>query len=139
MLSAVKSLLSFGQETPEQGDAGAQYNLGWIYALGRGVPENDAEAVKWFRLAAEQGHASAQFNLGVKYTNGEGVLRSGAAAADWFYKAGLAYLELGETDNPAFIMGVSTRAKPKATILAAVPLQSDQTINPTKKHLPFGR
>ena len=70
-----------------------------MYANGEGVPENDAEAVKWYRLAAEQGDAQAQFNLAVKYANGEGVLRSGAAAADWFYKAGLAYLEEGKRED----------------------------------------
>ena len=42
----------------EQGDATAQYNLGVMYALGEGVPENDAEAATWYRKAAEQGHAS---------------------------------------------------------------------------------
>ena len=36
---------------------------------GQGVPQDDKEAVKWFRLAAEpeqgyQGLTSAQFNLG---------------------------------------------------------------------------
>ena len=70
-----------------------------MYANGEGVPENDAEAVKWFRLAAEQGHAGAQFNLGGMYATGEGVLRSGAAAADWYYKAGLAYLEEGKRED----------------------------------------
>jgi len=29
-----------------------------------GVGEDQAEAAKWFRLAAEQGHAGAQFILG---------------------------------------------------------------------------
>jgi hypothetical protein len=45
-----------------------------MYDNGEGVPENDAEAVRWFRLAAEQGNALAQSNLGVMYANGEGVL-----------------------------------------------------------------
>ena len=31
-----------------QGYAPAQYDLGVSYAEGEGVPENDAEAVKWF-------------------------------------------------------------------------------------------
>ena len=31
--------------------------------ISEGVPEDDKEAVKWYRLAAEQGHAKAQFNL----------------------------------------------------------------------------
>ena len=30
----------------EQGDAGAQYNLGLMYERGRGVPQDDAEAVQ---------------------------------------------------------------------------------------------
>ncbi len=33
-----------------------------MYAAGKGVPENDAEAVKWLRKATEQGYANAQFN-----------------------------------------------------------------------------
>ena len=36
----------------EQGHVEAQYNLGLMYASGDGVPENDAEAVKWFRLSS---------------------------------------------------------------------------------------
>ena len=41
----------------EQGDAGAQFNLGVMYANGEGVLGNDAEAVRWYRTA-EQGHAA---------------------------------------------------------------------------------
>ena len=44
----------------EQGDADAQYNLGFMYDNGKGVIEDDKEAVKWYRLAAEQSHAKAQ-------------------------------------------------------------------------------
>ena len=47
----------------DQGDAIAQYNVGFMYDTGNGVPENDAEAVKWYRKAADQGLAKAQFNL----------------------------------------------------------------------------
>ena len=36
----------------EQGDASAQANLGVMYVTGRGVPQDDAEAVRWYRLAA---------------------------------------------------------------------------------------
>ena len=41
----------------------AQDSLGWMYDTGRGVPQDDAEAVRWFRLAAEQGNAWAQKRL----------------------------------------------------------------------------
>ena len=34
----------------EQGDAGAQVSLGSRYSNGTGVPEDDAEAVRWYRL-----------------------------------------------------------------------------------------
>ena len=44
----------------EQGIAAAQFNLGVMYDNGEGVPENDAEAVKWYRKAADQGDADAQ-------------------------------------------------------------------------------
>ena len=44
-----------------------------MYANGRGVEQDDAEAVKWYRLAAEQGDADAQANLGtMAYHNGKG-------------------------------------------------------------------
>ena len=32
-----------------------------MYNNGEGVPQNYAEAVNWFELAAEQGNADAQF------------------------------------------------------------------------------
>ncbi len=43
----------------EQGDAGAQQWIGYLYLTGNGVPQNDAETVKWYQLAAEQGLAGA--------------------------------------------------------------------------------
>ena len=41
------------QPLAEQGYAGAQYNLGLIYANGKGVTQDYKEAVKWYRKAAE--------------------------------------------------------------------------------------
>ena len=55
------------------GDADAQYELGIMYAEGRGVPQNDAVAFAWYRQAAEQGVAKAQFNVGLMYSAGRGV------------------------------------------------------------------
>ena len=64
------------QNLAEQGDAEAQISLGIMYDYGRGVPEDDTEAVKWYRKAAEQGVAKAQYNLGVMYTNGRACCRT---------------------------------------------------------------
>ena len=57
----------------EQGDAEAQFNLGFCYDDGRGVRKDYGEAVKWYRKAAEQNFAPAQFNLGYCYAYGQGV------------------------------------------------------------------
>ena len=57
----------------EAGDADAQYNLGVAYAAGEGIPQDDTEAARCWRLAADQGHAVSQYNLGVMYRDGEGV------------------------------------------------------------------
>ena len=50
-----------------------QFNLGNMYYTGEGVPQNDIEAVRWYRMAAEQGYIDAQFNLGFMYNAGAGV------------------------------------------------------------------
>ena len=58
-----------------QGNASAQSNLGYMYAKGQGVPQDDVQAAKWFRLAADQDDADAQSNLGLMYAFGWGVPR----------------------------------------------------------------
>ena len=63
------------------GPAVAQFNLGFMYDSGQGVPQDYAEAVKWYRHGCRAGHASAQFNLGVMYTEGKGVPQDYAEAA----------------------------------------------------------
>ena len=57
-----------------------------MYANGRGVDKDDAEAVKWFRLAADQGYAAAQCNLGVMYANGQGIINKDEAEAVKWYR-----------------------------------------------------
>ncbi len=47
----------------EQGNADAQFQLGYLYENGRGVSRDEAESAKWYRKAAEQGNSSAQQNL----------------------------------------------------------------------------
>ena len=68
----------------EQGDAIAQSILGTKLDLGEGVPEDDAEAARWWRLAAEQGEVEAQFNLGTMYANGQGVPEDDVEAVRWY-------------------------------------------------------
>ena len=70
----------------EQGEATAQNNLGIKYAYGQVVQRDDAEAVRWWRLAADQGYARAQFNLGVAYTwhPRNGIPPDDAEAVRWY-------------------------------------------------------
>ena len=71
-------------ERAKPGDAAAQSDLGRMYAIGDGVPQNQAEGVKWYRLAAEQGNELAQYNLGVMYGTGLGVTQDYVEAYTWY-------------------------------------------------------
>lgn len=75
------------RQAAEQGDAAAQFDLGVKYSHGRGVPEDDAEGMRWYRKAAEQGHADAQYRLAVGYALGRGVAQDDTEAARWMQKA----------------------------------------------------
>ena len=67
------------------GDAGAQLLMGDFYREGDElIPQDLAEAVKWYRLAAKQGHAEAQNNLGAMYQHGMGVPVNMAEAVKWY-------------------------------------------------------
>ena len=58
-----------------------------MYYNGRGVKQDDFEAVKWYRKAAEQGTAQAQAQLGFAYILGKGVQFNKSLAKEWFGKA----------------------------------------------------
>ena len=64
-----------------------------MYSHGRGVPQDDQEAVKWYRRAAEQGEDSAQYNLASMYVSGNGVPQDYVFAHMW---ANLAASQGGE-------------------------------------------
>ncbi|KAF8928216.1 hypothetical protein BGZ58_009806, partial [Dissophora ornata] len=56
-----------------QGEANAQYNLGFMYRNGKGVPQDYSKAMEWYLKAANQGHASAQFNISAMREHGKGA------------------------------------------------------------------
>ena len=80
----------FGMLKPlaEQGNATAQYRLGQLYFLGRGVSKDTQEAVKWFRRAVGQGVPEAQLSLGVSYFAGVDMPKDITQAYKWFRIAG---------------------------------------------------
>ena len=58
-----------------------------MYDNGRGVPQDDKQAVDWYTKSAEQGYAVAQYNLGWMYYEGEGAPQDDKQAVDWFTKS----------------------------------------------------
>jgi methionine-S-sulfoxide reductase len=71
----------------EQGNATAEFDLGGMYHHGRGVPQDYAAALTWYRKSADQGDARAQNGLGDMYFDGSGVPQDYAAALTWYRKA----------------------------------------------------
>ena len=71
----------------ERGDRDAQAALGGAYLYGKGVPQDDAEALKWLRLAAERGQALAQFDMGEFYRTGREVPKDEAEAVRWYLRS----------------------------------------------------
>ena len=75
------------RKSAEQGDAGGQANLGYMYSNGFGVEKDYAEAVKWYRKSADQDDAVGQVNLGFMYRYGYGVAQDYVEAAKWYLKS----------------------------------------------------
>ena len=93
---SAESAKSLGKKSEAEDDAAQFFKLGmkyWSLKRGRlagvlGLPEDNLQAIKWFRKAAEQGHASGQFSLGfMLYHYHEGIQTDYSEAAKWFQKA----------------------------------------------------
>ncbi|MFP6905054.1 MAG: tetratricopeptide repeat protein, partial [Verrucomicrobiota bacterium] len=48
------------------------------------VPQDNKEAIRWYRLAADQGSTMAQRSLGFMYTKGKGVPPDDVQAYAWY-------------------------------------------------------
>jgi TPR repeat protein len=96
--------LSLWRSQAQTGNAEAQDRVGLLYLTGKGVAENDVEAVRWFRMAAQKGLADAEFNLADCYAAGHGVPQDPTAASGWYEKAAKQGHALAE-----FKLGVSIR------------------------------
>lgn len=51
------------------------------------MPQNDAQAVEWYRKVAEQGDMWGQYHLGMMYKDGKGVGKDKDTARFWLQKA----------------------------------------------------
>lgn len=74
----------------EGGDKYGQYNLAVFYTDDSlGVPQDYAQAARWYRRAAQQGHVEAQFKLAVMYIYGYGVPVDRHKTIYWFFRSAL--------------------------------------------------
>ena len=71
----------------QAGNRDAQASLGYLYAIGRGVPLDETQAALWYRRAADQGQSFAQFQLGLLYDKGHGVPQDVVEAEKWLILA----------------------------------------------------
>ncbi len=79
--------LKLFQPLADQGDAGAQTQLGLMYDLGLGVSQDYARAMSLFHEAADQGDVTAQQDLGEMYFFANGVAQDYALAAKWYLRS----------------------------------------------------
>ena len=90
-----ESAKSLGKKSEAEDDAAQFFKLGmkyWSLKRGRlagvtGLPEDNSQAIKWFRKAAEQGNGLAQMSIGDKYYYGTGVPQNDVEAYAWFLLA----------------------------------------------------
>ena len=68
-----------------EGDAGAQDDVGVLYAEARGVRRNNLKAVYWFRKSAAQGHVLGSCNLALHYARGQGLRKNPILALKWAF------------------------------------------------------
>ncbi len=71
----------------QQGNTQAQFNVGFMYLKGEGVPVDKEIGNNWLLKAAELGHDKAQYNLGIAYLKGEGRPLDVEAAKKWLSKS----------------------------------------------------
>lgn len=61
--------------------------LGYMYGTGQGVPQDQEEAVEWYRKGAAAGDLVSMDNLGRRYETGRGVQEDYCEGIRWYRKA----------------------------------------------------
>ncbi len=131
------------------GDKMARYNLGWIYANGRGAERNDAFAAYFFQLAAEQGDEPSRNMLALvgqqtskppcvlqaeaERQTAERAAAAEAAAAAALEEATSRYKRLIDTAQEKRVMAIVQRLAPQYGVhpgLAYAVIRAESNFNP---------
>lgn len=65
----------------------AQYQIGWMYEYGQGIPVNICIATLWHDKAARQGHMMSERSMAFSYLGGKGLPKNQELAYRWFLSA----------------------------------------------------
>jgi TPR repeat protein len=93
----------------QKGNPDAQAYMGYLYATGHGVPQDDTQAAIFYRRAAEQGHPGAQFELGLLYDKGQGVPQDNIEAEKWLILAAAGSIGVAAEDRSRLRDAVATK------------------------------
>src|SRR5581483_4709033 len=101
------------QKAAEQGDAGAQLQMGWLCAANK----DEKAAFEWYKQAAERGLPLAESELGISYLFGRGVAQDLQRGFEWLKKA----VENGCADaqyhlGKCYERGVAVPGSPKESL-----------------------
>ncbi len=72
------------EQLANEGSVNAEYNLGVLYSLGQGVPQDLQKAFEWFHRAARRGLAPAQIRVATMLATATGIEASAVDAYMWF-------------------------------------------------------
>lgn len=79
------------QPLAQNGNVIAQFRLGALYYQGQGVPEDEKQAIYWWKKAAAQGYAEAMYQLGSAFLLGTQAAKivpdPDREAAMWYFQA----------------------------------------------------
>lgn len=72
------------QLAANQGDPNGMANLGFMYANGLGIKQNNLTAITLYRKSSEKGNSQGMVNLGYMYLHGYGLSKSISEALKYF-------------------------------------------------------
>lgn len=92
-----------------RGNVNAQFDLGIMYATGRGVLRNEQLAFKYFHKAARKNHIKAKFFMGLSFAQGRGVRQQPELAKYWFTQA----VKAGHKDAKQHLYALEQSLRPQ--------------------------
>ncbi|HVJ35245.1 MAG TPA: tetratricopeptide repeat protein [Terriglobia bacterium] len=113
-----QSAMSEWMPLAQAGNAEAQNAVGALYDNGLGVTSDEAEAFRWYTMAAGQNYPMAMRNLGTMYATGHGVPYNLQQAQQWLGRAASAGDQVAAKRLAALPPVATASAEPVVTPLA---------------------